>query len=58
MQHLVWTRHGRTYTHADEGKPNTFTLTTKIGEVNVDVAGDGSSFAPYVLNGASLALQS
>jgi hypothetical protein len=58
VQHLEWTRHGRRYHHQDEGKPNTFTLTTKIGEVNVDVAGDGSSFATYVLNGASLARQS
>jgi hypothetical protein len=54
VQHLEWTRHGRRYHHQDEGKPNTFTLTTAIGQVNVDVAGDGSSFAPYVLNGASL----
>jgi hypothetical protein len=54
VQHLEWTLHGRKYHHQDEGKPNTFTLTTKIGEVNVDVTGDGSSFAPYVLSGASL----
>jgi hypothetical protein len=54
MQHLDWTRYGRRFHHQDEGKPNTFTLTTKIGEVNVDVHGDGSSFAPYVLAGASL----
>jgi hypothetical protein len=54
VQHLKWTRHGRRYHHQDEGKPNTFTLTTKIGEVNVDVAGDGQTFAPYVRAGASL----
>ena len=54
MQHLEWTRYGRKYTHADEGKPNTFTVTADLGEVNVDVAGDGQTFAPYVLDGTRL----
>jgi hypothetical protein len=54
MQHLAWTRHGRQYHHADEGKPNTFTITTTIGQVNVDVHGDGSEYSPYVLDGARL----
>jgi len=36
------------FSHDDEGKPNTFTWRSRIGEQNVDVTGDGSGFAPYV----------
>ena len=54
MQFIEFTRNGRRYSLADEGKPNSFALKTSIGESNVDVAGDGSSFAPYVVSGASL----
>jgi len=50
MQHLPGTLHGRPDTHADEGKPKTFTLTTTSGEINVDVNDEGSSFALYVLS--------
>lgn len=54
MQHQIWTKHGRRYHHQDEGKSNTFTIKSKVGQVNVDVYGNGQTFAPYVLNGASL----
>lgn len=54
MKHHRYEKHGRTFSHADEGKPGTFTWRSKIGETNVDVNGDGKTFAPYVLDGEEL----
>lgn len=50
MQHLRWERHGRTYSHADEGQPQTYTYTTAIGQSHVDLHGDGSEYAPYAVD--------
>ena len=51
MQHLRWDKHGRTFSHQDEGKPNQFTYTSKIGQRNVD-RGSGV-YAPYVWDSVS-----
>ena len=54
MRFLRYERGGRRYDHADEGKPRTFTLRKRLGESNVDINGDGQTFAPYALDGAKL----
>ena len=54
MQLLRHEQTGRTYTLADEGKPEQRVWSSRIGERNVDVNGDGSAFAPYALSGGSL----
>jgi hypothetical protein len=54
MQLTRFVRRGREYTLADEGKPHTFGYQGRVGELNVDVNGDGQTFAPYVLSGANL----
>jgi len=51
MKHLRWTKTGRVFSKADEGKPNTFVLKTKLGQQCVDI-GNGE-FAPYVWDSAN-----
>lgn len=45
MQHLRWTKNGRIFSKADEGKPDIFVWNGRVGEQNIDM-GDGS-FQPY-----------
>jgi len=54
MQLDKYLRTGRLYTHADEGNPARRTWRSRIEEKNVDVIGDGSTFAPYAIAGTSL----
>jgi hypothetical protein len=46
VQHLRWDKHGRTFSHQDEGKPNQFTYTSQTGQRTVDTG--GGVYAPYV----------
>jgi hypothetical protein len=55
MQHLAWTRSGRLFSHADEGKTDTFTWKSSLGQRNVDLGGE--SFAPYALDLKARTLQ-
>jgi hypothetical protein len=54
MQHLEWTRHGRRFSHVDEGEPNKYTFVSGVGQKNVDINGDGSAFAPFAVAGDSV----
>lgn len=47
MQHLAWTRHGEI--SQDETRPWLRCERIACGDVNVDVNGDGATFAPYVV---------
>uniref|UniRef100_A0A6M3L614 Uncharacterized protein n=1 Tax=viral metagenome TaxID=1070528 RepID=A0A6M3L614_9ZZZZ len=51
MQHLRWTKTGRVFSKADEGKPNMFVFNSRTGQINVDL-GNGR-FAPYVWDPAN-----